>query len=319
MLRLPYITSFISVSTLLFGNVSLAQPALVLGSPGDNFSKNFVDICNDAPSMFADTKGRLHKKGDVLHYTCRKRLKGAQASYITGDKDATCVFYYGSFKTLPDAEEYMEKLHDQIKTALLKQVLERTVDSSDDPLFVKGIAIAEIIDDGFYDYNIRINIDRTADSTRPYAVLLKVKSYTGNFYRFVFKNAPHRSPEFYRSFSKLYSQFDGDGPYVCNDMLPGFTCTTVDSAGKQQVLLEKRLIDFPDARVEFECLTTNIRAILGMGNFLYYLPPTNDEVIRATVFVRFDDYDKIDRKSITTSLMKNNDGGFSVKVLMYHP
>ncbi len=190
-------------------------------------------------------------------------------------------------------------------------------DTLGDPNLIRRTAIAEIIEDGFYGYNINVDVTKKQDTTNQYDVTLKIRGGEGTFYRFVYRNQPLRSLEFNRSFSKMHAQFVGSDNYYCNDLLPGFTCTMVDSAGRQELMMEKKVTDFPDARVEFECLTSNIRSIMG-DSFLYYYTFTNDTLLRNVVFIRFVDHEKIQRKSISTSLVKT-DNYYSVRLTMYHP
>ena len=308
-------TTNIAFSTILSISVQLADAQLspiITRPPTDAFTRTFLYVYNDAGTLFMNVKGKQVRNGNLSYYACKRILPGAAEGYISGDAKPTCVFDFGNYKSLDEADAAMRKLSLKVSNSFAQKAMVKFVDSSDEKYLVKRTAIAQLVDGGFYAYNILIDVVKKGnDAEEYYGVELSIRGGAGTLYKIVWKNEPTRSVFFNQSFKHIYAQFDAATSYSCTEQLPGFTCNQFDSSGKEQLMMEKLTDQFRDARVEFECLSSNIRAILG-EKFVYYTPPANDEILA-------DDYDKTERRSISTSLVKRGDNDYVIRLIMYHP
>ncbi|MDB5246191.1 MAG: hypothetical protein JWQ40_585 [Segetibacter sp.] len=319
MSRPLYIAFKILLLSLLFCQPLIAQPGKLSKAPTDKFSKAFLKIYQEAPTQFIKVKTKKTKAGAPNNYILKKLLPGSKAGFLVKGDTSFCIYNFGTFDGLENAEEAMTQLSKQIKYSLLLKSIVRYKDSSVDRSFVKRTAIAEMKDGGFYGFNINVDVVRKdEDPADRYSLQLKISGGKGTLYRFIYKHEPIRSPLFLQTFRKMYTQFNGMENYTCNELLPGFECTLVDSAGVNELIMEKRVADFPDARVEFESLTSNLRAILG-DRYVYYIPQPGNKIEREVVFIQADDHDKVNRKSLSTYLVKKAEYGYAVRVIMYRP
>lgn len=318
MFRPLYIAFKLLLFNLLFCQWSVAQPARLLKAPKDKFSTAFLKIYKEAPTQFAKVKTKK-SQGEANSFVLRRKLPGSTSGILLKGDTSSCVFNFGTFEGLEDAEETMLKISSKIAYAFLQKSIVTYIDSSLDQTFVRRTAIAEMKDGGFYGFNINIDVVRKAvDGPDKYSIQLRIDGGKGTLYRFIYKNEPIRSPLFLQTFKKVYTQFNGGDSYNCNELLPGFQCRMIDSAKIKVLIMEKPVVDFPDARVEFKSLTSNLRAILG-HRFLYYIPQLSNKIERQVVFINAEDHNKINRKSLSTYLVRNGDDGYAVRVSMYKP
>jgi hypothetical protein len=302
---------------LLLAGEAMSQPGVAVKLPKDDFSRAFLYVYSDAASSFHSVRGKEINTGTEINYACRKAIPGCRSAMVRND-EASCIYDFGSYQTLEDAQATMLRLTNKVTHALSGKVMVRYIDSSEEPLLIKRTAIAEVKDGGFYGYNIVVDVLKNRSIPGEFSVKLVLKGGEGIFYRFIHRNEPLRSPYFKRSFARIYSQFNEAPGYTCLEQLPGFVCQRFDSSGKQQLMMEKKLSDLPDGRVEFECLTSSFRALLG-DHFLYYFPSATNEMVKQVVFVRFADHAKNQRKSISAALVQNGVNDYAIRVMMYHP
>lgn len=295
-----------------------SQPGKAVAVPTDEFSKAFLHIYKDYPNRFENVRGKEITVGNFRGYICRKNLPGSRSGMIEESTDRACIFDFGSFNSSMDAEAVMLKLSTKVVTALSQRAMVRYIDSTGERALIRRTGIAEIKDNGFFGYNVLVDVVKKNVSPTEFAVRLTIKGGEGTFYRIIQRNEPIRSPYFQQAFKKIQAQFDVSTSYSCVEQLPGYECKAVDSSGKSQLLMEKPVVDLPDARMEFECLTSGIRSLLG-EKYLYYFPGSDDVSLRKVVFIRSEDHDMDQRKSISASLDRQGDKGYVLRVLMYHP
>lgn len=317
--------SNITLTALLGVSVQIdyAQPKsnpLVPKPATDAFSKAFIAVYDDASMAFKNVKGRKKSNGLMEYFECKKNLPGAFAGFISSHDKPICLYDFGSFKTLNEADQSMHSISVRVANAFRQKVLVKYIDSTDDKAIIKRTAIAEMINGGFYGYNVHVDIVKKNDFVdENYGVELTITWGSGILYNVIWNKEPYRSSLFNKSFITIYTQFNGDATnYYCNEQLPGYTCNKYDSSGKEQLMMEKLTTEFRDARVEFEALTSNLRSMLGQ-KFVYYLPKTTGNVLMEVVFVTTDDFDKESRKSIGTSVIKNAENKYAIRLIMYHP
>ena len=294
------------------------QPGNVNKIPKDDFSKAFLYVYKEVPFYFKGIRGKQHHAGNAVSYACRKSIPGSRTSTIKGDENATAVFDFGNFESRGEAEAAMMGLSAKVATALQQKVIVRYRDSAKDATVLKRTAIAAIEENGFYEYNIFIDIVRMAPPSPAYILRLALIGGEGIFYHIIHRGEPMRSPFFRESFAKLKIQFAEAKVYHCTEQLPGFTCKPADSAGKPQVMMVKYVTDLPDARMEMGCLISCIRSMMGENFVYYFLPPAN-ELLDKVVFIYYPDHDVDDRRSISASLEKDPEHGYVMKVMLYHP
>ncbi len=313
------LTAILGVSV----NIAYAQPKsnpLVPKPSTDAFSKAFMYVYEDASMAFINVKGRKLSNGLMEYFECKKNLPGAFAGFISNHDKPICLYDFGSFKTLDEAEQNMRSISVRVANAFRQKALVKYIDSTEDTTLVKRTALAEMINGGFYGYNVHVDIVKKNDFVdENYGVELTITWGSGVLYNVIWNKEPYRSSLFNKSFRTIYTQFNGDANnYYCNEQLPGYTCNQYDSSGKDQLMMEKLTTEFRDARVEFEALTSNLRSMLGQ-KFVYYIPKTSDNVLMEVVFVTTDDFDKVSRKSISTSVIKNAENQYTIRLIMYHP
>lgn len=314
-----YERSAITVSfIILFVCNIFGQPFPGLKAPTDDFSRAFLTVYDDAPSFFEKIKGKELRTGNSVHLACRKSIPGCRAGIITSGNGGSCIYDFGSFQSLDDAQAAMLKLTTKVTHALSDKVIVRYIDSANEAYLIKRTAIAAIKADGFYGYNILIDVLKNKALPGEYQVQLALLGGEGIFYRFIHKNEPLRSPFFKKSFQNIFTHFNQSSSYSCIEQLPGFTCSPLDSLGKPQLLMEKNVTDLPDARVELECLISSIRAMVG-DSFLYYFPPHTTDILEKVVFISFIDHDLDSRRSISAYLKSKPGSSYSLNVVMYHP
>ncbi len=312
MIRSSRIVLFL-VLTLLVHHQTNGQPGGSLPIPKDKFSKTFLKVYKQASTNFAKVKSRHQKEGFKL----KPMLPGSRSGKVVKDSSGYCQYTFDSFAQLEEAEAQMQQLTKNISLALQQRTIVKLKDSlPSNPSIVQQTAITEVKNGCFTGYNILVNVLRNA--TNNYTVQLMLKGGKGTLYHGIVRHEPVRSKLFRQSFAKMYTQFNEAAQFYCTDILPGFECAAIDSMGTQQLMMQKWVQDFPDARVAFEALTTNLRAILG-EKFVYYTPDCPNTQTRKVVFIKATDFDELDRKSISTFLESNNDGGYVVRVVMYHP
>lgn len=310
-------TSFIAFVAV----VSYANPNTTINkTPKDPFSQTFIKIYKDAFSSFIKVKGKEIRHVNLSYFQCKKILPGSISGYISGDAKPVCVFDFGNFESKEDADDEMRRLTQKVTFALAQNALVKYPEIAGDKYLLKRTQIAEIVYGGFYAFNILIDVvKRGNENEEKYGVELSINGGVGTLYKLIWKNEPSRSPYFNKSFKTIFAQFEEAENYKCTEQLPGFTCNAYDSLGKSQLMMEKIVQDFPDARLEFENLTTSIRSLIG-EKFVYYLPETNHSIVlRNVVFVLADEYDIVERKSIATYLLKLDENKYSVRLIMYHP
>lgn len=264
-------------------------------------------------------KGKHVKTGSANTYRCNKLLPGSvSGTFVKGDS-SYCSFVFESYEALSDADEAMAKLSARITSALQQRTMVKQTDSFLARNTISRTSLAEMNGGGFYGYRILIDIVKNeAEPVKKYNLQLKIIGGKGILYQLIYSHEPVRSTLFTQTFQKMFNQFDDAETYYCNELLPGFECSTIDSAGRKQLLMEKEVTDFPDARVAFEALTSNLRANLGV-KFLYYVAGSKSGIEKKIVFIHGNDFDKMERKSISAYLDRSRSGGYLVGVLMYHP
>lgn len=315
---IPHIILVTSICFTFLHSIANPNPTLTK-PPKDPFSKTFINIYKDAFTSFLNVKGKEIRHVNLSYFQCKKILPGALNGYITGDAKPKCVFDFGSFETKEDADDEMRRITQKVIIALSQKALVKYPDITGDNYLVKRTQIAEMIENGFYAFNIIIDVvNRGNDNEEKYGVELSIHGGTGTLYKVIWKNEPSRSPYFNKSFKIIFSQFDDAETYHCNEQLPGFSCQPFDSLGKSQLMMEKIVNDFPDARLEFENLSTSVRSILG-EKFVYSISETSHSVLRNIVFVLANEYDIEIRRSICTYLVKREDNKYSIRLVMYHP
>ena len=312
----------ITYSTLLgiHLQVAIASPdPIVTKTPNDPFSQTFLKIYNDGHTSFFNMKGKEIRHVNLSYFICKKILPGALNAYITGDEKPNCVFDFGNFTSLEEADNEMRQLTIKIANAFAQKALVKYPENEQEPYLIKRTEIAELVNGGFYAYNIHVDVvNRGSVEEEKYGVEVSITGGKGTLYKIIWNNEPARSPYFNKAFRTIFSQFDATSSYSCTVQLPGFLCKQYDSSGKEQLMMEKTLTDFPDARMEFESLTTSLRTMLG-EKFVYYLPDINDKMIRNAVFIVASEYEKVERRSISTYLIKKNENEYAVQMIMYHP
>ncbi len=319
MRRLVYYIINFSLFFLL-AKATLANPdPTATKTPKDPFSQIFVKVYKDAFNYFINVKGKEIRHVSLSYFQCKKVLPGAINGYISGDAKPVCVYDFGSFKSKEDADDEMRRLTQKITNALAQKVMVKYPEMEGDKYVLKRTRIAELVEGGFFAFNILVDVvKRGNENEEKFGVELSIQGGAGTLYKVIWKNEPSRSLYFNKSFKSIFAQFYEADNYSCTEQLPGFTCNKYDSSGKEQLMMEKIVQDFPDARLEFENLTTSIRSLIGEG-FVYYLPKSSTDIQCNVVFILADEYDIIERRSISTYLIKLDEKKYTVRMIMYHP
>ena len=143
------LTAILGVSV----NIAYAQPKsnpLVPKPSTDAFSKAFMYVYEDASMAFMNVKGRKLSNGLMEYFECKKTLPGAFAGFISNHDKPVCLYDFGSFKTLDNAEQSMRSISVKVANAFRQTALVKYIDSTEDTSLVKRTALAEMINGGFY-------------------------------------------------------------------------------------------------------------------------------------------------------------------------
>lgn len=289
--------------------------------PKDDFSRSLYDILNDAPRHFKNIKGKRLDKSDASKstvYQCRKKLQGLtdKGKIIIKNKTSSiCSFSLGVYTTYDDAEASFVKMNNRVSTALYRKVIIHNEDSINIATVLRQTKIGYRINKGFYDFNIILAIQKSADTT--YQVTMNILGGEPNFFNLIPKNQPFNSSLFKTTFSKLNDQFQQDILYDCHTELAGFMCEPPAANGETQIAYSKFMEDQPHALYEFRAIHARIKSCLGQG-YIFTNLPANGSVVQATEYIRQSDFVQTTYKKISLSLVKVEDGFEMILKFIHH-
>lgn len=277
----------------------------------DDFAKAFVRLINDAPYYFNDVKDKAYKGPDSLHpatkvFHCKVRLQGAVSSRIVPDSIPFAEYHFGDFDAMEDAETALVNLSNNIAEAMGRKVLFRNNDTGSNTGMLRQTKIAYTQQAGFFHYNVFVQLFKK-EGEEKFRVLMKVKGGRPQFYYKVMKTEPINSFMFATALRSQVGTFQKYKPQGClGDLMP-FTCRGIRKCGDTIVVVYTKygFQDLPDGKKEFEITLTNLRTCLS-EEYVYYLPPPQNNRLREVAFLRVDDIEKKRSKTIHLSLVEQS-------------
>ena len=282
----------------------------------DVFAVSLVKILNDAPTAFTSLKGKefTGKKDTVHHYLCTVKLPGTKDGFIDHSPAGVyCRFSLGEFEKWEDAEASLINMSSLITTALQQQVLLRNADSSaESPGVEKQTRIAYVTGNGFYHFNMFIRVVRKAYDG--YKVWFDIKAGEPLYYYLIPRSNPVNSSYFKTAFQTNSRALENNQLKGCMGDIPGFECgLKKDENGNAIIQYTKYFSDEPNALFEFSNALANIKASLG-HDYIFSILPAAGTTLKATEFMRSNDFELKERKHIYLILEKESSGVLKVVI-----
>jgi hypothetical protein len=277
----------------------------------NEFAKNFIKLLNDAPNNFKETKEKPLKGGDsahlgitVLHSSIK--LKGAVVGKIVLDIVPFAEYIFGRFETMDDAEAAFVNLSNSIAESMNRKVLFQDQDGDGKTSLVKQTKIAFTQNNGFFLYNIFVQIHRNVNDSS-LQLLLKIKAGKPPYYHKIMSNEPVSSFMFVGQLKMQLPVFQKQSWQGCLGDLHPFNCKgTRKSKDTIIVVYEKNgMQDIADAKKEFEAALTNMRVCMS-NDYVYYLPLPSGNRLREVDFVKFDDIEKKNPRILKLTLVEES-------------
>jgi len=272
------------------------------------FARDFVKLLNEAPNYFKEIADKSVDKGDSAYVkvAIRKskiRLKGATSALIVMDSIPFAEYFFGRFHSAEEADAAYINLTNSIAEALNRKVLFKTEEGKATSM-VKQTKIAYALNSGFFLHNIVVQLNRNfIDSS--YHLFLKIRGGKPPFFYKIMRNEPTNSFMFVGAFRSQLNSFQRQAYQGCLGSLLPFNCTKARRTKDSAYVIYTKLgfQDLPDARKEFEIALTNIRVCMG-DDYVYYLPSPEKNHLRKVAFLKFEDIEKKNPKTVTLTLVE---------------
>ncbi|MBX2931344.1 MAG: hypothetical protein KF781_05290 [Chitinophagaceae bacterium] len=287
----------------------------------NTFAKSFVQLLNNAPTLFKNitekpSTGKDSVFTDYTSYYNKIKLKGAVLGRIIIDSVPIAAYYYGSYTNMEIAEGVYVNLSNQIAESLGGNVLFKSVEGNDNTPWLRQTKIAFTQNSGFFLFNIFVELyKQKTDIDSTLTVILKVKGGKPPFYYKLAHNEPISSFMFASALKAQMRTFQrGKFTNECLGEIPPFICKGAYKTKDTSMILytKEGCKDYPDAKKEFEVALTNIRVSLS-DYYVYFLPQIKNN-IREVVFLKFDDIEKPNPKTLNLVLKEKSKSNYILEL-----
>lgn len=307
------------ISLMFFGTYTNAQQfnvELPNKKKIDDFTYKIVAVLNDAPFNFSHLKGKLITKSDSVHlksdiYQSKISLPDATASRYVQDSTKYVEYFFGEFEKVEEAKEAFEELTATVARSLSKKVVLLTNDWGNDANTVIENKMAYTQHNGFFHYNICIQVNKIPSNGK-WRLVLQFYSGRPNYYYWIAKNEPIGSFNFVKIIKSNRSLLFRENQTTCPVELPPLTCagTKVLKDTSYVIYSKTGFAGLINARSEYDAFFGAMRAGLG-SEYVYFLTYSQPPVLKRIAFVKFDDIDKGKRNTIYISLVEKPNIGIT--------